>query len=92
MIRYAMYCMFGVLVIAGYAFGATSAVDAGSTNVRTGRLPAEAYATPGGYGAVPILWYTGFHGPAAYRSSYGTGSYGGSGYSGGHYGGYGGGK
>lgn len=85
MLRYLFYPAFGLIVLGGYATVARSAFDAASPGVRRGSVPAGYRA--GNLSAAPIIWYTGFHGPAAYRPRTSSGG----GYVGG-YGGYGGGK
>jgi hypothetical protein len=88
-VRYVLYPLFGLLVIGGYAMSAMTASDLSSTPTTRTTLPP---GVAGGMGVsnAPIVWRTGFHGPAAYEvvSSGSSGSGSGVGY----YGGYGGGK
>jgi len=88
MLRYLLYPAFGLTVLGGYAATASQATDLTSTNVRRGTIPAAYRGAD--LSRAPILWHTGFHGPAVYRPS--TTSSRGGGYYGGGYGGYGGGK
>jgi len=93
MLKYVLYPMFGLSVLGFYGVTAATATDMTSVQTQRSTIPAE-YRSGGSFRSAPIIWRTGFHGPAAYRPSYSSGSsYGGSGYrGGGYYGGFGGGK
>jgi hypothetical protein len=91
-LKWVLYPVFGLSVLGAYGASTTSGVDMTSVDTRRTTMPAE-YRSAGAYRAAPIIWRTGFHGPAAYRppTSYSSGSSGSSGYSGGgYYGGFGG--
>jgi hypothetical protein len=87
MLKYVFYPIFGLSVLGAY--GATAATATDLTSVPTNRttIPAQ-FRGPGAYRAAPIVWRTGFHGPAAYQPTYSSSGGGG----GGFYGGFGGGK
>jgi hypothetical protein len=94
--RIALYSIFGLTVVGGYAVTATAGADLSSVPTQHGAVPAQ-YQASGAWRTSPMVWRTGFHGPAAYvPPSVDTGSSGSSGSSGsygvGYYGGYGGGK
>lgn len=86
MLRHLLYPAFGLIVLGGYAVVASRGIDAASPQVRRGTVPAAYRGS--GLSAAPIIWYTAFHGPAAYRPRTSSGG----GYVGGGYGGFGGGK
>jgi hypothetical protein len=89
MLRYVLYPLFGAGVIGAYAIAAATGTDVTSESTHRRSLPAGALDAPA-YGAAPFIWYTGFHGPAAYRApTYSSGS---RSFGGGGVGGFGGGK
>lgn len=90
MLKYLFYPLFGLSVVGAYGVSAATATDVSSVQTQRSSVPSQ---YRGSYAAAPIVWRTGFHGPAAYRasSSGSSGSRGGS-YGGGYYGGFGGGK
>lgn len=89
MLKYILYPLFGLGVVGFYGISAATATDVTSVQTQRSTVPPE---HRGSFATAPILWRTGFHGPAAYRPSYSSGSSGGSGYGGGggYYGGGGG--
>ncbi len=94
MLKYIFYPVFGFGVLGAYGLSAATATDMTSVQAQRSTVPTE---YRGSYATAPIIWRTGFHGPAAYQPTYSSGSsgsgggyYGGS--SGGYYGGFGGGK
>ena len=91
MLKYFFYPVFGLAVVGGYGVSAATATDASSVSTQRSTVPAQ---YRGSYAAAPIVWRTGFHGPAAYRaaSSGSSGSSRGGYVGGGYYGGFGGGK
>lgn len=90
--RYVLYPLFGIFVIGGYAVSAMTSADMSSTPTTHTTLPPGVMAGPG-LTTAPVVWRTGFHGPAAYEPVSSGGSSGsGSSYGGGYYGGFGGGK
>lgn len=97
MLKYLFYPIFGGSVLAAYVAVALSGADTGSVTPSRRQLPAMAGPGPMGYAAAPIIWYTGFHGPARYTPSGSSGSSGSTTYVGGgtgsgSHGGYSGGK
>jgi len=93
MLKYALYGLFGLSVVGGY--GLSTVGNSGRVVGARGQVVSAPPSTnPESYRAVPVIWRTGFHGPAARvidytprRRSYGGSGYGGSGRG---YGGYGG--
>ena len=95
MLRYVLYSIFGISVIGLYGLTTATAADMSSVPTTHGAVPPE-YRASGAWRTSPIVWRTGFHGPAAYvPPTVDTGSSGSSGSGGGgvgFYGGFGGGK
>ena len=90
--RFILYPLFGLAVIGAYAASAMTGTDITTVKTQRRTLPKDANIRGGvPYGVAPIIWYTGFHGPQAYRPRY-NGSSGSYRRSGGSYGGFGGGK
>jgi hypothetical protein len=95
-LRIALYSVFGLGVIGLYGVSMATGGDMSSVPTTHGAVPAE-YRASGAWRTSPMVWRTGFHGPAAYvPPTVDTGSSGGSGSGGavgvGYYGGFGGGK
>lgn len=97
MLRIFLYSFFGLSVIGVYGLSAISASDMSSVPTQRTSLPAQ-YQAGGAWRTSPMVWRTGFHGPAAYvppnvntGGSSGSSGSGGS-YGVGYYGGFGGGK
>ena len=96
MFKLLLYPIFGIAVIGAYAGAAASGSDLSSVPTSHSAVPAQ-YRAAGAWQAAPLVWKTGFHGPAAYvpptiRYSGGGGyggsrRYGGGGYYGGGFGG-----
>ena len=92
MLKWIFYPVFGLGVLGAYGASSMSGTDMTSVNTRRSTLTTEQVAG-GGYRTAPIVWRTGFHGPAAYRPpTYSSGSSGSGRSGGGYYGGIGGGK
>ena len=94
MLKYALYGIFGLVVVGGYGACAVLAGPGHVYGERAEPVQVPPSSDPQTYSTAPIIWHTGFHGPAArvvdytpQRSSYGGSGYGGSGSG---YGGYGG--
>ena len=64
--KYLLYPAFGLGVLGAYGSVAFGGRDVTSVDVRRGAVPAG-YRNATNFAAVPIIWRTGFHGPAAYR-------------------------
>lgn len=97
MLKYILYPMFGLGVVGFYGISAATATDATSVPTQRSTVAPEHRGT---FATAPIVWRTGFHGPAARRPTYSSGSRGGGGVylgggsygSSGGFGGFGGGK
>lgn len=94
MFKYALYGLFGLVVVSAYGVTAVASRKGHVYGTRGTVVSAPPSSDPTTYRATPIIWGTGFHGPAARvidytprRTSYGGSGYGGSGRG---YGGYGG--
>jgi hypothetical protein len=92
-LRYVLYSIFGISVIGLYGLTTATGGDMSSVPTTHGAVPAQ-YRASGAWRTSPMVWRTGFHGPAAYvPPTVDTGSSGSSGGGGvGFYGGFGGGK
>ncbi len=90
MLRYVLYGIFGLSVIGLYALTTATGGDMSSVPTTHGAVPPQ-FRASGAWRTSPMVWRTGFHGPAAYvPPGSDTGSSGGGGV--GFYGGFGGGK
>ncbi|NOY94298.1 MAG: hypothetical protein GXP55_24230 [Deltaproteobacteria bacterium] len=94
MLKYALYALFGLTVVGGYAAFAALSGPGRVYGERGAPIQVPPSTNAETYRTAPVIWRTGFHGPAARvidytprRRTYGGSGYGGSGRG---YGGYGG--
>jgi len=98
-LRIILYSVFGLSIIGAYGVASMGATDMSSVPTQRASVPAQ-YRAAGAWRSSPMVWRTGFHGPAAYvppnintgSSGGSSGSSGGGTYGVGYYGGFGGGK
>ena len=77
--KYLFYPAFGLGVLGSYGSVAFGGRDVTSVDVRRGVMPAG-YQNATNFAAAPIVWRTGFHGPAAPRMPSSSSTYRTSGY------------
>jgi hypothetical protein len=94
MLKYVLYGIFGLTIVGGYGVMAAMGRSGHVYGEQGVRVQVPPSADPTTYQSAPVIWRTGFHGPAARvidytprRRTYGGSGYGGSGRG---YGGYGG--
>jgi len=95
-LRIFIHSFFGLSVIGAYGVASVAATDMSSVPTQRASVPAQ-YRAAGAWRTSPMVWRTGFHGPAAYvppdiNTGSSGGSSGGGTYGVGYYGGFGGGK